>query len=308
MDIRQIQYFVALYEEGSMTRAARRMHVVQPAISLQLKKLETDFGLKLFERESQGIVPNPIAHEFYKHCIVVLRELEQATGLLNASSQELIGRVSVGAQASFNQFVMGRALAQYSAEYPRVTVLARDGYRRDLVDWIRQGEIDFALLSMGSDSLEMQVRALSREDLVVVGSCETLEGVYEMEGIELEEVKLVLPSENKSLRHLINNQFSLHGIDLRPKLEVDAMQSLFQILTNPGWLSIIPPTAFSPDLCDGRLKIVKLQRPKISRHVVVAWPRHKILSAPACRLIESLANVMSDLPGVDMVLSSSEFG
>lgn len=307
MDIRQIQYFVALYEEGTMTRAAQRMHVVQPAISLQLKKLETHFGIKLFEREPQGLSPNPIAHEFYTHCLVVLRQLKDATELLSGSSRGLEGHVCVGAQASFNQFVMGRALTQYSAEYPCVRVQSREGYRRDLVDWIRRNEIDFALLSMGSDSLEMQVRALSREDLVVVGSRDTLEGVYEMGGTDLEDVKLVLPSENKSLRHLINSQFGLHGITLRPKLEVDAMQSLFQILTNPGWISIIPPTAFSPDLFNGSLKLVKLVRPTISRHVVVAWPRHKILSAPACRLVEGLANVMSDLPGVDMVLSGSEF-
>ena len=307
MDIRQIEYFVALYEERSMTRAAKRMHVVQPAISLQLKKLETHFGVELFEREPQGIVPNTIAHEFYDHCIAVLREVERATEMLNTSAKGLVGKVSVGAQASFNQFVMGRALAQYSADYPGVAVHARDGYRRDLIDWLRQGEIDFALLSIASDSLEMQVRAISREDLVVVGHRDTLEGVYELEGADLDSFKLVLPSANKSLRHLIDGQLTLHGAWSRPRLEVDAMQSLFQVITNPGWVSIIPPTAFSDDVCGGTLRHVKLVRPTINRHVVVAWPRHKALSGPACRLIDGLTDVMSAIVGVEMVVSGSGF-
>ena len=307
MDIRQIEYFVALYEERSMTRAARRKHVVQPAISLQLKKLETHFGIELFEREPQGIVPNAIAHQFYQHCIAVLREVERATEMLNASANAVVGKVSVGALASFNQFVMGRALAQYSADYPGVVVQARDGYRRDLVDWLRQGEIDFALLSMSSDSLEMQVRAISREDLVVVGHRDTLEGVYELAGAELESFKLVLPSANKSLRHLIDSQLGRHGACARPHLEVDAMPSLFQVIANPGWVSIIPPTAFSGDACGGMLRQVKLVRPTIGRHVVVAWPRHKTLSGPARRLIDGLADVMSAIPGVEMEVSGSGF-
>ena len=57
MDFRQISYFVALYEEGSVTRAAQRLNVVQPAVSMQIAKLERDLNQKLFERLSKAMVP-----------------------------------------------------------------------------------------------------------------------------------------------------------------------------------------------------------------------------------------------------------
>ena len=61
LDLRHIQYFVCLYEEGSVTRAARRLNVVQPALSMQIRRLEKRLGVDLFERTPRGVVPTPSA-------------------------------------------------------------------------------------------------------------------------------------------------------------------------------------------------------------------------------------------------------
>lgn len=300
MDIRQIKYFVALYEEGSITKSAQRMHVVQPAISQQIKKLETEFGVSLFERTPQGVVANAVAHEFYARCISILKEVERAGVLLYDSSARLAGKVTVGSQASINQIIMGRALAQYSELFPGVEVLARDGYRSDLITWLNQGELDFALLSAVGNSLEMQVEAFSREDMIVVGHRDTLGDRDLLDGTEIANFKLVLPSRHKSIRHLLDAQFGAFGIALRPRLEVDAIQSLFQIVKNTGWISITPATAFSPEMFDGTIKCVRLQHPIVRRNVVVAWPRHKELSVPAQRLIRLLKDMLALHTGVEV--------
>jgi LysR family nitrogen assimilation transcriptional regulator len=66
MELRQVQYFICLYEEGSVTRAARRLNIVQPALSMQIAKLEEAFGQQLFERTRQGMLPTAAAPQMYR--------------------------------------------------------------------------------------------------------------------------------------------------------------------------------------------------------------------------------------------------
>ena len=68
MDLRQIEYFVALYDERNITKAARRLNVVQPALSMQISRLERTFKTKLFERTSRGVVPTDTGRTFYGFC------------------------------------------------------------------------------------------------------------------------------------------------------------------------------------------------------------------------------------------------
>lgn len=304
MDIRQIRCFVALYEEGSITRAARRLHVVQPAISQQIKRLEARHDLQLFAREPHGVVPNSIAHEFYRHCIRVLTELERADAVLARGADSLSGRINVGAQHSFHQFVMARALARFGEIYPAVELLSRDGYRSDLISWLIAGELDCAILSTTKDLLNMQTQAISSEALVVVGHRDTLAGRESLCGRELIDFRLVLPSRFTSMRNLIDAQFGMQGLTLRPQLEVDSHQSLLHIALKPGWLSIIPPAGLSPELFGDAMRSVALVEPRIKRNVVVAWPRHKVL-APAVRsFIQILSDILGDIPGVEIAADS----
>ncbi|MDX3907796.1 MAG: LysR family transcriptional regulator [Pigmentiphaga sp.] len=300
MDIRQIRCFVALYEEGSITRAARRMHVVQPAISQQIKRLEAYHDVQLFARDAHGVRPNALAHEFYRHCIRVLTELERASAVLSRGSDRFSGKICVGAQASFHQYVMPRALERFRDLYPEVEVLSRDGYRSDLISWLIAGDLDCALLSTTQDLLNMQTRDVSTEALVVVGHRDTLAGREAIGGRELAEWQLVLPSRYKSMRNLIDAHFGLQGITLRPELEVDSLQSLLHITLRPGWLSIIPPMALSSELFGGILRSVALVDPIIRRKVVVAWPRHKSLPTPVDRFVCTLSEILADIPGVEI--------
>ena len=66
MEFRQVQYFICLFEEGTVTRAARRLNIVQPALSMQIAKLEEDLGQQLFERTKQGMVPTSAARQMYR--------------------------------------------------------------------------------------------------------------------------------------------------------------------------------------------------------------------------------------------------
>ncbi|WP_418901158.1 LysR family transcriptional regulator substrate-binding protein [Terripilifer ovatus] len=195
---------------------------------------------------------------------------------------------------------MAQALVAFGELYPAVEVLSSDGYRSDLISRLIAGELDFALLSTTQDLLNMQTQAISNEALVVVGHSDTLAGRSSLRGSELADFHLVLPSRLKSIRNLIDAQFGLQGLTLRPQLEVDSLQSSLHIASRLGWLSIVPPTALSSEMFGGALQSAFLIEPLIKRHVVVAWPPHKSLAPPVQLFIQILAGILGKIPGVDI--------
>ena len=100
MDLRQIQYFVALYEEKSITKAARRLHVVQPAVSMQIRRIEADYGVTLFERTTSGVYPNQAANTVYPMCLEVLANVEKLRRTLRHGSGKIDGTINVGVPPS----------------------------------------------------------------------------------------------------------------------------------------------------------------------------------------------------------------
>lgn len=300
MDIRQLQYFVALYEEGSVTRAARRMHVVQPAISQQIKRLEADFGVQLFERAAHGTAPTTAARDFYAVCLSILNQLRQAEAVLREASRQPAGRLTLGAQASMNQHIVPTALSQFHARYPAIAISARDGYRADLVDWLNRGEIDFALLSATQEKLHLASLTLCQESLVAVGHPDTLAGRDAMPGEALAGFKLVLHSRSKSLRTLIDNQFGLHGLDVRPDMEIDALPSVLALVRQPGWLSIVPRTAVAPDAAQDGLAWLPLRKPSLHRDVMAAWSPQRPPAVYMAPFLELLRLGLAGVQGVTL--------
>src|SRR5688500_532234 len=168
MDLRQMQYLVALVEEESITRAARRLHVVQPAVSMQIRRLEADYGVTLFERTPQGVYPNAIARQVYPLCIAILNQTDALRRVLREASGRLVGRLAVGIPPSVAQGVLARALLRFREQSPDVQLVVQEGYSASLVDWLVNGDLDFAVLSMIDGEKRLRYQPLATEELMVV--------------------------------------------------------------------------------------------------------------------------------------------
>ena len=118
MEFRQIHYFISLYEEGTVTRAAHRLNIVQPALSMQISKLEEHFGQKLFERTKQGMVPTAAARQMYRLFLPIMRDFSNAQAQMLSSEGEIRGHVNIGMIASITEGVLVDTLSDFSNKYP----------------------------------------------------------------------------------------------------------------------------------------------------------------------------------------------
>ena len=117
LDLRQIQYFACLYEQRSVTRAARSLNVVQPALSMQISRLEKRLGINLFERTARGMIPTAAGDAMYRLYLPVLLDLKHANQQVMELSGKVLGKIAVGIILNHNLGV-GRCAAALRGEYP----------------------------------------------------------------------------------------------------------------------------------------------------------------------------------------------
>lgn len=288
MDLRQIQYFMCLYEEESVTRAARRLNIVQPALSMQIAKIESEFGRKLFERTAQGMQPTAEARTMYQLLTPVLRDLKNAQQQISNMNGEIAGRVSIGMVTSVSQSVLVDTLAEFTARYPAVETTVNEGYSADLVDWLTSGSLDVAIVNRPQKSGGIILEPIIEEEFVLVSGREKgpkLPAVVRLD--RLAGYNLVLPSKRNGLRTIIDRQVEYLGDQFVPKLEVDALPTITDLVAKSEWLSILPRILVYRQLKERVLRAHRLKSPRIVRNLV--WAHHpRRPMTPAARKLTEL--------------------
>jgi len=270
MDLRQIQYFVALYEERSITRAAKRLHVVQPAVSMQIRKIEMDCGFDLFERTAQGVNPNALAQQLYPLCQKVLGDLNAARNFLREAKGRVAGSLSVGVPPSTAHSCLADVIADFAAQYPDVRLSVREGYSAQLFEWLADGVLEVAIVIASEGERRVQLSPLLTEELVVVMAKATAAGRTGLAGLDLAGLRLVLPSGENFTRLLIENELGRESLALQPAVELDSLSAVLNLMHRPGWATILPRSVASGRRFPGELQWLRLERPAISRTLAVA--------------------------------------
>ena len=162
MELKQIQYFIALFEEGTVTRAARRLNIAQPALSMQIAKLETEIRQKLFERGPHGMAPTEAARLMYRLYTPIMRDIDHAREHLSRRDVIVTGRVSLGMVSSEAQSVLPESLARFDALFPQVEVSVADGFSAQLIDAVESGRLDAAIINKPRGRLTLHVVHVKR--------------------------------------------------------------------------------------------------------------------------------------------------
>lgn len=284
MEFRQIQYFICLFEEGTVTRAARRLNIVQPALSMQIAKLEEDLGQQLFERTKQGMIPTAAARNMYRLFLPIMRDFSNARTQLLSSDGEISGHVNIGMIASVTEGALADTLSVFSSRYPNVAVRVADGYTATLSEWVAGGQIDAAIINKPRRQLALNVDHIADEEMVLVtGSAHptTLPPRLTLQQIAASGLHLVLPTREHGLRGILNSFAENEDVDLAPKFEIDSLVTSVKLVEQMAQLgTILPHIAVYKGLKEGRLRAHAIVSPRLIRQVVaVSHPRRPLNSA-----------------------------
>ncbi|WP_370022797.1 LysR family transcriptional regulator [Planotetraspora sp. GP83] len=170
MELRQMEVVVAVAEEGGFTAAARRLHVVQSAVSGTVRGLEKELGVRLFDRTTHRVALTSAGEVFVSAARTALRAAEQAREAMDAVRGQLRGVITVGIMQGV-WAGLHRALAALRAEHPGVVVRLRQAAVADIRQALRDGSVDLAVVALDQQQQRgLVTRLLSREEMVLVAS------------------------------------------------------------------------------------------------------------------------------------------
>jgi DNA-binding transcriptional LysR family regulator len=167
MELRRLRYFVAVAEELSFNRAARRLHMAQPPLSVQIKNLEQELGVLLFERTSRGVLLTEAGELLLEEARRILVQVDQTVSLVRRVGQGEVGRLALGFVPSASNEALPPILGAFRERFPGVELFLRE-MRPDLVvRRLHERQIDAGLLYLPLEDPSLGIERISREPLVL---------------------------------------------------------------------------------------------------------------------------------------------
>lgn len=238
MELRQVEHFVAVALEHSFTRAARRVHVVQSAISTSIAKLERELGVQLFDRSRQQIELTVAGERFLAQAQELLRVAGSAAESVASSRGQLMGTVEFGSLISYGPMNVARVLGEFHREHPFVRLRLQfnqagaSAYLSALVD----GSLDLALVSVPNRfPPQLDLRLMFEEPMVFVcRNDHPMASKKEVSLIDLAEEDLIGFPPDWGFRCLMDNAFLAAGVQSRPVHVIPAGFSVVGELVRHG--------------------------------------------------------------------------
>ena len=293
MDLRQLKYFACLYEVGSMTAAARRLNIVQPALSMQIRRLEGEFGTPLFERVARGVAPTAAGELCYRLSRPILEGVDQLRRTMTGRGEE------AGRQIRFAVFhlvpgsVLSEALASavegFADETPELPVRYYETYGETLHQLLRGGDVDFIIANNAAAGPSTMVRLIASDRLAVISSARLRllpKGTVRLR--DLPRIKLALPSFHGSLHRSLDRHLRRAKVQIEQNLELFSVRATLELVKATDWVSILPDSSVRGPAQDD-LQINPIVDPAIVRDIHVVHRSDRPLSGAVLRFIEILA-------------------
>jgi DNA-binding transcriptional LysR family regulator len=292
MELRQIEHFVAVTEEMHFTRAARRMNVVQSALSASIAALEAELGARLFHRTTRQVRMTAAGEAFYEKARSVLDAVRQARASVAATQGLERGRLIIGTVQSLPAFIdIPGLLATFHARHPAIQVSLRQDNRLRLVEQVADGRCDLALLPVVDIPAGVEAAMVVDEAMVMVcAPGHPLAGRPSVALEELSEETFVDFRPGWGTRSLVDAAFAEAGITRRTMFETPDLDTLLELVVRGLGVALAPER----NVTDGRraLRLVRLAGPAIRWKMMAIYAAGaREGSAPAANAFLSLLDL-----------------
>ncbi len=274
MDFKQLKALVTVAEVGSVTRAAELLHLVQPAVTRQIRTLETELGVELFERTRYGMRPTEAGATMAERAARALRELERAQAEIRPDPQAVRGIVSVGLLESTADLLTGALVDAMVRSHPGIELRIVTGYSGHLQRWLDDSDVDLSLLYNLTGTPSLNVVPLAREQLWAVAPPDV--GLRADCPVPLREFathRVVMPTPGHGLRVLIDAAARRREVTFDMSVQTNSMrQQMRLMLAGHGW-TILPAVGIADEVAAGLVSAAPLCEPEIRRMLVLGMPR-----------------------------------
>jgi DNA-binding transcriptional LysR family regulator len=285
MELRQLAYFVAVAHEESFTRAAERLHVAQPGVSQQIRRLEAELGAPLFDRSQRRPRLTAAGAALLPHARDALAATDAGRQALAALHGIVVGRLTIGLIPGIPHLDVAGLLAAFHTKHPAVDMSLSEHQPVALLERLRRGEHDVVIVGLTSglapDGIAIEV--LSVEPLVLVTAGEHPLAARKSVSVgELRGETFVSLTRNSTLRRHVEHACDVAGFAPQVALETTDTQLLCELVAAGLGVTIVPRSIVDASTVAGAaVTVVEIDPPVVDRHTALAWSVDRKLSSPA---------------------------
>lgn len=284
MEIKDMRAFYAIVEEGNISHAAQRLDIAQPALSRQMKRLETSLGVQLFERGSRRIRLTDAGRVLYSRVEHILGMVDGTVREITEIGSGIAGSIQLGTITTSGALLLPELISEFHRRYPQVTYQIWEAEGARILELLDNRVIEIAITRTQVDSKVYESIVLPNEPLVVVMNKDQVIGASDSE-VRMEELRdmpIIIPLRWQSL--FVAN---CRKLGFEPHI-VCVSDSIVQdlLLVKRGMGAAILPVSSRTLLTDGNLQYKKLVSPEMSTHTVIAWLKNRTLSSSSEHFIK----------------------
>jgi len=292
MQIRQLEYFVAVAEHRNFTRAAESVFVAQSALSQQIRDLERELATPLFERTSRAVRLTPAGQALLPVAQRILADLREARAEVDAVGGLERGRLALGGTHSISATRLPELLAQFHRRHPGIEITVRDERPDGALASVLAGDVDLAFASLppAGSPPGLASALVRREELVaIIGRGHPLASRERVELAELRSETFLDFRSSAELQALVDAACEEAGFQRQVAFRVGSIETLRRLVALDVGVAIVPESSVPPGTTL-EVAVLRLQAPTPTRNVVLAW-RKDGPANPAARAFLAEARV-----------------
>jgi LysR family transcriptional regulator, low CO2-responsive transcriptional regulator len=295
--IRQIRIFLSISKHLSFSRAAEEICITVPAVSLQIKEMESNLGINLFSRKNKKIELTAGGEYFLLYARRVVSTLNEADIMMERlrGTQPSVLKIGLVSTAEFFLPVM---LAEFKKEFPTIRIRLEIRNRQQLVQLLHDGEIDVAIMGQPPKEFDTRIEAFADHPHVFITSPSNLFALEtDIDPQLINQFEIITRETGSGTKVIMQNYFTEHGISPLISMEVSSNESIKQAVSSNLGISLVSLHTIKDELKSGKIVILNVQHTPILRtwHVVALRKRNSSQAAETFRyfMLEKGSEIIS---------------
>jgi DNA-binding transcriptional LysR family regulator len=289
MDFYQLISFARVAEMKSISRAAEKLFVTQPAVSRQIKALEEELGVRLFDRLGKKVHLTRAGEALYERALKILRSVEEAKAAVKGLSGECSGDLVIGTSDHISLHRLPDVLKSYISAYPKVELKLRCHRSETILEMVSKNLVDLGVVTLPKVTGNLVSKVIWKDPMSLVFP--KSHPLALLESIRLGDIAkygLILPEPGTTTRKTIDDAFSKKKVVPDVGMEVAYIETIKGLVKVGLGISILPDKAVEKEVKGGLLLKAAIQDANVTRNLGVVYLRDKYFSRPAAEFLRFL--------------------
>lgn len=288
MELKQLEYFMTLCQELNFTRAADKLGITQPSLSQQIRLLEHEIGMPLFDRIGKRTMITEAGHTLLHHSYNVFHELAQARAAISELQGLSRGRLKVGVLLTVVNYLLPPTVIEFHQRYPKVELSVFGMPTGDIFDGLMKNELDLGIVFLAMEHEDLTTIPLYTEKLALGVPVDhpLAKERYVTLDILRDTPSILLPN-TYYVRKLIDEKCSVLGFTPQPVLEMTTMESILNMVGQGVGVTILSK-GYLDYISDKRIRTIPIQEPDLTTQIGIVHRKNKYMCAASRVFMELL--------------------